>query len=90
MLSLSKSKHFLDEYKDFQTRISKMTNEPLKKELSGLLSKLVGEVKLLDSHHRDLVNTNNLPSMSADVKSNIMEIRKTISRKLKDYDESLK
>lgn len=90
MLSLIKSKHFLKEYTDFQTRISKITNEPLKKELSGLMGKLLGEVKVLDSHHHDLVNTNHLPAISSDVKSNITEIRKTITRKLADYEASIK
>lgn len=89
MLSLLKSKQFQDEYQNFQTRISNVNNEQLKNNLTLLLAKLVHEIKLLDSHHDQLITTQRLPTMSNEVKANISDIRKTLEKKLKDYEESV-
>jgi hypothetical protein len=88
MLTLLKSEKFQKEYKDFQDKISTVTNENIKKELEGLLSKLVNEVKSLDLQHQELSTTKQFPITASDARSNIIEIRKQIDRRLRDWAES--
>lgn len=87
MLSLEKSQQFQSEYKEFQNRINKITDEKFKTEMTALLVKLLQEVKKIDIQHRDLGFNNRLPSTAADSRLIISETRRQLSKKLKDWDE---
>lgn len=87
MLSLIKSPIFQNEYTGWKNRINEITNnDELKKELLTLLNELVSQVKFLDNQHLDLVNNNRLTSQSLESKNRISEIRKTIDKRLTDYE----
>jgi hypothetical protein len=88
MLTLLKSEKFQREYKEFQEKISSVTSTDVKKELEGLLSKLVSEVKSLDNQHQELANNKQFPMFASDARSNIVEIRRQLNRKLKDWNEA--
>lgn len=90
MLKLGQSKKFKQEYELFKNKINKIEDEEFKKELNLLLTKLVTEVKNIDSMHSDLISHNRLPIGSIDTKNNIMSIRKELVERLKDWDEFLK
>lgn len=86
MLSLRQSPAFQKEYSNWKSQINEIAdNEQLKKELSSLLSELVSQVNFLDTQHQDLSINNRLSNQSTEAKDRLLEIRKTIDRKLKDY-----
>lgn len=89
MLTLLKSERFQKEYKEFSDKINTVENEDLKNQLSGLLGNLVNEVKKLDSQHVDIMSSVTRPDVS-DAKMTILELRKTISRRLEEYSNTTK
>lgn len=91
MLSLKKSAVFQKDYKNWRERIINVTdNEQLHKELSRLLNELVGHINFLDGQHQELVNNNRLSAQSTETKTRIAEIRKTLDKKLNDYEQGKK
>lgn len=90
MLTLEQSEPFQTEYKMFQSKISKIQDEALHKELSGLLQYLLKEVRKLDEHHKELGATNKLPMFMGDTRSTITEVRQKLMKKLRDVDELTK
>ena len=89
MLTLLKSERFQKEYKEFSDKINTVENEDLKNQLSGLLGNLVNEVKKLDSQHVDIMSSVTRPDVG-DIKTAILELRKTISRRLDEYSKTIK
>lgn len=89
MLTLLKSERFQKEYKEFSDKINTVENEDLKNQLSGLLGNLVNEVKKLDSQHVDIMSSVTRPDVG-DIKTTILELRKTISRRLDEYANTTK
>jgi hypothetical protein len=89
VLTLLKSERFQKEYKEFSDKINTVENEDLKNQLSGLLGNLVNEVKKLDSQHVDIMSSVTRPDVS-DAKMTILELRKTISRRLEEYSNTTK
>jgi hypothetical protein len=87
MLTLLKSERFQKEYKEFFDKINTIENEDLKKQLSRLLGNLVNEVKKLDSQHIDISSSVARPDVG-DAKMTILELRKTISRRLEEYSKT--
>lgn len=86
MLSLKQSPAFQKEYSTWKSQINEITdNDQLKKELSSLLGELVSQVNFLDTQHQDLSVNNRLSNQSTESKDRLLEIRKTIDKKLKDY-----
>lgn len=88
MLTLLKSDRFQKEYTEFRNMIDGIENERVKKECTELLTKLVREVKQLDSQHGELLNRNQSPGLNTDTKQRIFEIRRLLSKVLSDYKES--
>jgi hypothetical protein len=88
MISLLTSETFQNEYKTFKEEISKITNESMRAELDGLLSKLVLEVKILDTYHTELMQGHSLPTAVGDSKGKIVEIRKRLTKRLADWKQS--
>jgi predicted nuclease with TOPRIM domain len=85
MLSLLKNERFLAEYNEWKNKIDDLDNPNLKTELQELLNKLVFEIKKLDNQHQELFSSHHLPIGVAETKSNIVDIRKKILKKLRDY-----
>lgn len=88
MLTLLKSEKFQTEYKKFQEKISSVTNESIKKELDELLRKLVAEVQNIDRQHSEVSATKQLSISATDSRNSIAEIRRTLDRKLSDWEEA--
>ena len=84
MLSLLNSEKFQTEYKNYKEKIENLTNENLKKECSLLLSKLVSEVKSIDTLHEELYRTNSLPTMTSNTRDALVNIRKQLNKKLSE------
>ncbi len=85
MLSLLKNERFLAEYNEWKNKIDDLDNPSLKTELQELLNKLVFEIKKLDNQHQELFSSHHLPTGVSETKSNIVDIRKKILKKLRDY-----
>jgi hemerythrin len=49
-----------------------------------LLNRLVGEIKFLDTQHRELFTTHKMPMRLEESKKKITDIRKELDRFLKD------
>ena len=87
MLTLLKSERFQKEYKEFFDKINTIENEDLKNQLSRLLGNLVNEVKKLDSRHLDITSSVARPDVG-DAKMTILELRKTLVRRLEEYSKT--
>lgn len=88
MLSIYNSERFQKEYNDFKTRISKVTDEKLKITLENFLNKLATHTKNLDNQHEEMVFSKQMRSMSGDLRDNITEVRKTLDKKLSDWERA--
>lgn len=85
-MQLSKSPRFLQEYEEFKTKISKVSNPEKQKELIDLLNQLVNEVRALDNKHNEISQFSKLPSSVEDVRESLKNIRKTLSSRLSSID----
>lgn len=87
---LGLNQRFQNEYKSFSDRILKVDNEKIKKDLENDLRSLVSEVRLIDQLHQDLLFQKNLSNTVGDSKNKIIDLRKRISKKLDDWEQSAK
>jgi CCR4-NOT transcriptional regulation complex NOT5 subunit len=87
MLTLLKSERFQKEYKEFFDKINTIEDKDLKNQLSRLLGDLVNEVKKLDSRHLDISSSVARPDVG-DAKMTILELRKTLVRRLEEHSKS--
>lgn len=90
MLKLGQSSTFKKEYDYFKQRISQIENVEFKEELNAILSRLVSEVKNIDQLHSDLALTNRLPVNTSDSRNSLLNLRKLLINKLRDWDEFIK
>jgi len=88
MLSLLKSERFQKEYADFQTKISAITNESVKREATGLLNLLVNEIRTLDNGHIEVIGSASLSSGVSDTRNRISEVRGKLIRKLEEWSRA--
>lgn len=88
MLSLLKSERFQKEYADFQTKISAITNESVKREATGLLNLLVNEIRTLDNGHIEVIGSAALSSGVSDTRNRISEVRGKLIRKLEEWSRA--
>ena len=87
MLELIKSGRFQEEYRNYHTRIEKITNLDTKNQATGFLKTLVNEVKKLDGQHQEMFSGNRVPMGLGDVRSNIIGIRKKLDTLLRDWEQ---
>ena len=85
MLSLYNSEKFQKELKIYKEQIEKISDDTVKKNVENLISKLISEVKRLDSQHEEMIINRQMSSSGQDFKTKITEIRKSIDKKLKDW-----
>jgi len=84
MISLLDSDKFKAEYNSFKQQINEIPREDLKKKGEEMLNRLVGEIKFLDTQHRELFTTHKMPMRLEESKKKITDIRKELDRFLKD------
>jgi hypothetical protein len=87
-MQLSNNPRFLQEYKELSEKISKISNEDKKNELTELLKKLVAEVKSIDLDHQELAFSPKLSTDAAERKQNLIIIRKNLFDKVKDCERA--
>jgi len=85
---LSTNPRFIKEYKERSEKISKISSEDKKNELTDLLKKLVAEVKAIDSDHQELAFSPKLSSDAASRKQNLITIRKNLFDRVKDCENA--
>jgi uncharacterized membrane protein YccC len=87
-MQLSKNENFLREFRDFSSKIERVTDEGIKKELSALLNKLMLEVKAIDKQHEDMFISNKMMDSITDHREALSNIRKKIAAKLADCERA--
>lgn len=87
MLSLYKSEKFQNEVNTYKKQIDKIQDLKIKSNLENYLSKLVAEVKAFDTEHEEMIYSKSI-RLGNDKKDKIIEIRKMLDRKIKDWNES--
>jgi hypothetical protein len=85
---LSKSERFLNEYKTFSEKISRITDERIKNDLTQLLNNLVNAVKSIDQQHQELVAIHRMPEAIGESQSNLLSIRKKIFEKISQAEKA--
>lgn len=84
--TIEQSEKFKTEVDNFNKKIESITNENIKTELTGLLRKLIHEVRLIDTQHQELFYGKKLSSTVSDNRQRILEIRKKLVKRISDRD----
>lgn len=87
MLSLLDSEQFKKDYINYKNQIDKITDQNIKNQLENFLSKLVSHVKLFDQEHSEMIYSKSI-RLGNDHKDKIVELRKNIDKKLRDWKEA--
>jgi hypothetical protein len=87
---LSKSEQFLKEYNDFKRRISEVSDEKVKSDLSLLLSQLVKAIQSIDACHQELTYQQSLPDSINISRETVMSTRKKLIQLLDSWDRQVK
>jgi hypothetical protein len=80
MLSLLQSDQFQQEYKQYQEKISKITDIETKKNAEALVKKLVAEIRAIDNQHTDMFNQKQPSNRLAESRTRIADIRKQLNK----------
>jgi hypothetical protein len=88
--TLENSEKFKTEFNNFKEKISQITNESVKKDLNDKLVELLKNVRDVDNQHQDMFVRHQLPIGTIDSRDKILEIRKYITKRLTDWDRSVK
>lgn len=83
--TIQTSEKFKEEYNKYQTMINQLPDGTFKTETVQLLTKLVAEVKRLDGGHAEMTVSRKMPTMTTEVRENIVGIRKQLDRKYRDW-----
>ena len=86
MISLLQSERFQTEYKMYNDRINKISDETVQVQATTLLKSLINEVKKLDNQHQEMFSGNQLPTALGDSRGSIVTLRKKIDIMLKDWE----
>jgi cell shape-determining protein MreC len=89
MLSLLESETFKEEYKSYKNQIDKITDDKMKNQLENFLNKLVAHVKAFDKDHAEMIYSKSI-RLGNDHKDGIVEMRKLIENKLRDWNQTQK
>ena len=90
MSSLIKSTRFQEDCARYRTAIDTMPDGPAKQESQQLLNKLIAEIKKLDSMHRDMIYSRQLPTIGGEMKQSITATRKKLETRIKDWSQAQK
>jgi hypothetical protein len=83
---IQNSERFKKEYKQFQDRISKVTNESLQKKLTEMLLNLKEQIMFLDRQHEQVYVSFRIPTDVQETRSSISQIRKSLEDKLTTWE----
>lgn len=81
-MKIEQSERFINEYNDFKNKINQISDDRQRNELLGLLKQLLENVRKLDQQHQQLLVERRLPSTSENIKHDIVNIRKSIYKRL--------
>ena len=87
-MTLLKSDRFQKEYKEFQDKVNKITNDKAKSEVTALLNQLVAEVKAIDIGHTEMFSGAKLASNVSDHRSGLSSVRKKLIAKLTECENA--
>lgn len=87
MLSLYNSERFQTELKEYKKIIDQIDEMNTKAQIENFVNKLVLEVKSFDKEHETMIFSKNMQNGSPG-RDKILELRKTIDRKINDWKES--
>ena len=82
-MQLIKNPKFLEEYKSWNDKISKITNQEKKDKVSKLIQQLMFEIKKIDAQHNDLTIRQGISESVKDSRENISSLRKKIFSELR-------
>ncbi len=80
---LQTNQRFQDDIKRYTTAIENMAEGHDKIESKKLLNDLIYEVKNMDNMFMDMVYSKQLPSLGAEIRDRITNIRKKLDKKIK-------
>jgi hypothetical protein len=87
MLSLYNSEKFQKELSEYKKIIITVDDLNVKSQLENFVNKLILEVKSFDKEHEMMIFSKNMQNGSSS-REKILELRKTLDRKIKDWKES--
>ena len=85
---LQKSTRFVEDCERYKSAIATMPEGNVKNETVHLLQKLIYSVKKLDSMHLEMVYSRQLPTMGNEMKDEILDLRKKIETRIKDWTQA--
>jgi hypothetical protein len=85
---LANNPRFLNEYKVWSSKIDKIKDERIKKELEDLLRKLVEAVRAIDLQHQEILVLHRMPDGLGESKGDLVSIRKKIQLKLDSCEKA--
>lgn len=85
MISLFESPQFKTDYKNYQEQIRQISDEAAQKELTGLLTQFVEQVKLIDRYHSELALSPRIPSAISEARSNLASCKKKLDNKISNF-----
>lgn len=86
--TLENSEQFKTEFDNFRDRISKITNDSVKLELTGKLTELLREVRAIDQQHVSMFIGKEISNMIPESRTKLVNVRTYIVKRLEDWDRS--
>jgi hypothetical protein len=83
--TIENSEVFKKEFRTFGEKISLIKDEQTRKELNSKLNELLREVRMIDSHHRDIFDKKTISSNVPESRSKLMELRRYLDTRLKEF-----
>ena len=83
---IQNSQRFIDDYKNYQERIIKISEPTAQKELIDLLVQLKEQVSYIDRSHDSMMITGRISSEVSDLRSNLITIKKSLDQKLVHWE----
>jgi hypothetical protein len=83
--TIENSEVFKKEFRMFSDKILLIKDEQTKKELNSKLNELLKEVRLIDSRHRDIFDKKTISSNVPESRSKLMELRRYLDTRLKEF-----
>lgn len=85
---IQNSERFKKDYKQFQDRIARVTNETLQKKLTESLLNLKEQIMFLDRQHEQVYVSFRIPTDVQETRSSIAQLRKSLEDKLAAWESS--
>ncbi len=85
---LANNPRFLEDCKRYQEKIDAITDKDTQSALDKLFKQLIEQVSYIDRSHDQLILTGRMGDDVADIRSNIVSIKKTLDTKLDQIERS--